>query len=285
MELPSEVHPTVEDPRVERARYWRFSGLPDTELLTARFVTTTFTRHTHPTYTIGMITGGIEEYSHPGGKSRVGPGGLAVVGPDEVHTGHAGIPEGWGYRVFYPAPEVVAGIGRELGMRGTPGFTESGIHAPEVSRVLVSAHMAAEQGSRLAASSLARQGIAMLLRSHGRDRATEGGEHAARPEAVRARGLLAESLVDPPTLEELAAQVGLGPFALVRAFRAAYGLPPHAYLNQLRVDRARSLLAQGRRAGDVAAEVGFADQPHLTRHFRRHLGVPPVTYQRALLGT
>ena len=283
MELPSEIHPAVEDPRVERARYWRFSGLPDTELLTARFITTAFTRHTHPTYTIGMITGGIEEYSHPGGQARVGPGGLAVVGPDEVHTGHAGTPEGWDYRVFYPAPEVVTDIARELGMRGTPGFTGSGIHAPEVSRVLVRAHKAAEGGARLAASALAREGIAMLLRSHGRERGTEGGEHAARPETVRARALLAERLVDPPTLEELAAQVGIGPFALTRAFRAAYGLPPHAYLNQLRVDRARSLLVRGLPAGEVAAEVGFADQPHLNRHFRRHLGVPPVAYQRALL--
>lgn len=282
MELPSDVHPTVEDPRVERARYWRFSGLPDTELLTARFVTTAFTRHTHSTYTIGMITAGIEEYSHSGGSSRVGPGGLAVVEPDEVHTGHAGIPEGWRYRVFYPAPAVVVDIGRELGMRGTPGFTHSGIDAPEVSRVLVRAHQAAERGERLTASSLARQGIAMLLRSHGRERGAGVAAHTARPEVALARELLTERLVDPPTLEELAAHVGLGPFTLARAFRAACGLPPHAYLNQLRVDRARGLLLQGWRASEVAARVGFSDQSHLTRHFRRHLGVPPVAYQRAL---
>ncbi|MFB8761693.1 helix-turn-helix domain-containing protein [Nocardiopsis alba] len=281
--MPDEVHPTVEDPRVERARYWRFSGLPDTELLTARFVTTSFTRHTHPTYTIGMITGGIEEYAHPGGRSRVGPGGLAVVGPGEVHTGHAGIPEGWGYRVFYPAREVVEGVGHELGMRGTPGFRESGIDAPEVSRVLVAAHMAAEQGERLTSSALLRRGLAMLLRSHGREPVGDVVEPTARPEVELARELLTGALIDPPSLEELAARVGLGPFALNRAFRSRYGLPPHAYLNQLRVDRARTLLAAGRPVGEVASEVGFADQPHLTRHFRRHLGVPPGAYQRALL--
>lgn len=283
MGMPDEVHPTVEDPRVERARYWRFSGLPDTELLTARFVTTSFTRHTHPTYTIGMITGGIEEYAHPGGRSRVGPGGLAVVGPGEVHTGHAGIPEGWGYRVFYPAREVVEGVGHELGMRGTPGFRESGIDAPEVSRVLVAAHMAAEQGERLTSSALLRRGLAMLLRSHGREPVGDVVEPTARPEVELARELLTGALIDPPSLEELAARVGLGPFALNRAFRSRYGLPPHAYLNQLRVDRARTLLAAGRPVGEVASEVGFADQPHLTRHFRRHLGVPPGAYQRALL--
>ncbi len=283
--MPRDVHPRIEDPRAERARYWRFSGLPETELLTARFVTTAFTRHTHPTYTIGVITGGIEEYTHERGRARVGPGGLAVVEPGEVHTGHAGVPEGWSYRVFYPLPEVVADIARELGMRGTPAFTESGIHAPEAARVLATAHVAAENGDRLTASSLARQGLGMLLRSHGRERAAGSAGHAARPEVERARRILAERLVDPPTLEELAAGLGIGPFALSRAFRAVHGLPPHAYLNQLRVDRARALLASGRRAGEVALEVGFADQPHLTRHFKRHLGVPPAAYQRALLST
>ncbi|WP_116245180.1 AraC family transcriptional regulator [Nocardiopsis sp. FIRDI 009] len=285
MGQPETVHPRVEDPRVEHARYWRFSGLADTELLTARFVTTTFVRHTHPTYTIGVITDGIEEYTHARGRARVGPGGLAVVGPGEVHTGHAGVPEGWSYRVFYPSPSVVEDVARELGMRGTPAFTDSGIHAPEAARVLARAHLAAERGEPLAASSHARRGLGLLLGSHGRERAAEPTRHAARPQVALAREVLAERLVDPPTLEELAAHVGMGPFALARAFRAAHGLPPHAYLNQLRIDRARSLLRSGRRVGEVAAEVGFADQPHLTRHFKRHLGVPPGTYQRAILAS
>ncbi|GAB2510534.1 AraC family transcriptional regulator [Nocardiopsis aegyptia] len=283
MGQPRDVHPAVEDPRAEHARYWRFPGLPGTELLTARFVTTSFVRHTHPTYTIGVITDGIEEYSHPGGRARVGPGGLAVVGPGEVHTGHAGVPEGWGYRVFYPSPEVVEGIAGELGIRGTPAFTESGIHAPEVARILVNAHLAADHGDPLTASSLTRQGLGLLLRTHGRGTSAEPTAHSARPEVERARRVLAARLLDPPTLEELAAEVGIGPFALTRAFRSVHGLPPHAYVNQLRVDRARALLRSGHPPGDVAVRVGFADQPHLTRHFKLHLGVPPGAYQRALL--
>jgi AraC-like DNA-binding protein len=285
MGQPRDVHPTVEDPRVEHARYWYSPGLPGTELLTARFVTTSFVRHTHPTYTIGVITDGIEEYSHPGGRARVGPGGLAVVAPGEVHTGHAGTPEGWGYRVFYPSPEVVEDVARELGIRGTPAFTESGFHAPDLARVLARAHVAAEHGDRLTASALTRQGLGLLLRTHGREPAAVPAAHSARPEVERARRILTTRLLDPPTLEELAAEVAIGPFALNRAFRSAHGLPPHAYVNQLRVDRARALLRAGHPPGDVAARVGFADQPHLTRHFKRHLGVPPGAYQRALLAS
>jgi AraC-like DNA-binding protein len=69
-------------------------------------------------------------------------------------------------------------------------------------------------------------------------------------------------------------------FALLRAFRDETGLPPHAYLNQLRVRRARRLLDGGLAPALVAVQAGFADQAHLTRHFKRVVGLPPGAYQR-----
>jgi AraC-like DNA-binding protein len=88
-------------------------------------------------------------------------------------------------------------------------------------------------------------------------------------------------VTDPPTLGELALVTGVGPFALMRAFQAETGLPPHAYLNQHRVRQARQLLDRGVPPAAAAAEAGFADQAHLTRHFKRVMGVPPGAYQRA----
>jgi transcriptional regulator GlxA family with amidase domain len=127
--------------------------------------------------------------------------------------------------------------------------------------------------------------LAGLLSAHAAP-GTAGGPGPVRkaPEAVSAvRDLLAERLADPPTLAELATLTGLSQFALLRAFRAATGLPPHAYLNQLRVRRARGLLDDGLPAAEVAARTGFADQAHLTRHFKRVVGVPPAAYQRERL--
>jgi AraC-like DNA-binding protein len=72
----------------------------------------------------------------------------------------------------------------------------------------------------------------------------------------------------------------MSPYALLRAFRDETGLPPHAYLNQLRARLARRLLDGGLAPALVAAEAGFADQAHLTRHFKRVVGVPPGSYQR-----
>ena len=100
------------------------------------------------------------------------------------------------------------------------------------------------------------------------------------PAAVHAlTDLLADRLADPPSLDDLALVTGMSPFALVRAFRRETGLPPHAYLNHLRVRLARRLLDGGVAPAEVAVTAGFVDQAHLTRHFKRVVGVPPRAYQ------
>jgi AraC-like DNA-binding protein len=87
--------------------------------------------------------------------------------------------------------------------------------------------------------------------------------------------------VDPPALDDLAEAVRTRPFSLLRAFKEATGLPPHAYLTTVRVRRARELLDLGMPPARVAAEVGFTDQAHLTRHFKRAVGVTPGAYRLA----
>jgi transcriptional regulator GlxA family with amidase domain len=82
-------------------------------------------------------------------------------------------------------------------------------------------------------------------------------------------------------LIELAAVAGLSRFELVRRFGAQVGLTPHAFQTNLRIARARALLATGTAPAGVAAACGFADQSHLTRTFRAAVGVTPARYARA----
>lgn len=76
-------------------------------------------------------------------------------------------------------------------------------------------------------------------------------------------------------LSQLALVAGLTPYHFVRVFHGTMGLPPHAYLNQIRLVRAKRLLLAGLPIADVAYETGFADQSHLTKRFERVYGVTP----------
>jgi AraC-like DNA-binding protein len=267
----------------ETARYWRHSAVAGVDLLRARFITHRYGRHMHETYTIGVIESGQEEFEYGGRLMRAGPGAVALLNPEVVHTGQAAGPEGWSYRVFYPEVEVITAIAAELGWpRGVPSFPETVVSDARGAALVRAAHVAAERGDQLASSSLLRTALAGILVAHA---AAGPGGRGSRPSRAPAavaqtRELLSDRLADPPSLDELAAVTGLGPFALLRAFRAETGLPPHAYLNQLRVRQARCLLDGGLAPAQVAAHTGFADQAHLTRHFKRVVGVPPGAYQR-----
>ena len=262
----------------EVANYRQHPTEPDVDLLSARFVTHRYNRHAHPTYTVALIESGVEEFDHAGSLLRAGRGQVALLNPEVVHTGRAGVPEGWRYLVTYPAVHVLREVAAELGATGgTPFFPDTVVDDPAAARLLRSLHASAARGDALASSSALRTALAAILRRHA---ATPGSVHgrSAPPPVRTARALLHERLTEPPTLEELAEVAGCGPFALLRAFRSAYGLPPHAYLTNLRVQRARTMLDAGLRPADVAARVGFTDQSHLNRHFKRIVGVPPGAY-------
>jgi AraC-like DNA-binding protein len=265
----------------ERARHWQYAELPGVDLLRARYVRKTFVRHTHENFVIAAIVDGVEVFHHGGADQYAGAGALALVNPDTPHTGRAGVPEGWRYGAVYPSPELVAEIAAETTvLRGAPGFLSPVVDDPYAVTLVHQVLRAADEGNALAADTLLRVAVTRLLRTNGGTLPQRVPKTAGARTAARARAVLEERIVRPPTLERLAGDLGTSPFALLRAFRDAYGMPPHAWLTDIRVRRARRLLDAGVLPAEAALTVGFTDQPHLNRHFSRIVGVPPGAYQR-----
>jgi AraC-like DNA-binding protein len=259
---------------VDDVRYWRHPAVSGVDLIRAHYVNHGFGRHSHDTFALGVAATGVEELWLDGEVHRVLPGGLVMINPGVVHTGRPAVEAGWAYRAFYPDVEVVA----EVAGTASPWFTEQLVYDADAAAVVVAAHRAAESADRLAASSLLGQALSVVLRAYGGKQVAPSSGGGRAVEA--AREILHERLAEPPSLAELAAEVGTGQFSLLRAFRARHGLPPHAYLNQLRVRRACALLDLGTPVARAAVEVGFTDQSHLARHFRRIVGVAPGQYRR-----
>jgi AraC family transcriptional regulator len=99
----------------------------------------------------------------------------------------------------------------------------------------------------------------------------------------RTRDRLKDCFATTPGLGALAADVGVHPGHLVRAFRQHYHCTPGEYVRQLRVERACCLLGQGTMSlAEVALTTGFADQSHFSTIFKRHTGLTPAGYRRAV---
>lgn len=144
----------------------------------------------------------------------------------------------------------------------------------------LAARLAAELRAPDAHSPLLSEGLALeLLGSLGRAAANERGP-SSPAWLDRARQCLHHGLSRGWTLEALSAEVEVEPGRLVRAFRRHLRTTPADYLRQLRVDTARRLLTDTERPiADIALEVGFTDQSHLTRVFRRTLGETPAAFR------
>ncbi|MFF5038092.1 AraC family transcriptional regulator [Streptomyces nigra] len=265
----------------ERARHWRYAELPGVDLLRAHYIRKAFVRHTHEHFVIAAIADGVEVFHHRGADQYAGAGTLALVNPDTPHTGRAGVPEGWRYGAVYPSPQVVAEIAAETtSIKGTPGFVRPVLGDPYAVSLVHQVLRAADEGNALAADTLLRVAVTRLLRLNGGPLPQREVRSAGAGVAARAREVLELRMAEPPSLEKLAGDLGTGPFALLRAFRDTYGMPPHTWLTDARVRRARRMLDAGVSPAEAALAVGFTDQPHLNRHFSRIVGVPPGAYQR-----
>ncbi|MFD8519440.1 AraC family transcriptional regulator [Streptomyces capillispiralis] len=267
-----------EQARWARARLGRCG--PPVDLLTARFARHEYAPHAHAEYTVGVTVGGLETIAYRGGRIVSGPGSIAVLEPGEMHTGGPAAPEGYAYRALYAAPALLTD---GTDGRRPPHFREPVLDDPELAAALRRAHTdLSTHPDPLEAESRLPWLLTALTRRHSTARAGDdtlpGAGHIAR--TVRDR--LADELLAPPSLAALAADLGLSRYQLLRAFRTTMGVPPYAWLAQYRVTRARTLLEAGLRPAEVAGLVGFADQAHLTRWFRRVLGVTPAAYRNSV---
>jgi AraC-like DNA-binding protein len=98
----------------------------------------------------------------------------------------------------------------------------------------------------------------------------------------QARRYIEERFAERISLHELAQQAALSPYYFLRVFRAEVGMPPYAYLESVRIRNAQRLIEAGKPLAEVAVEVGFNSQSHMTRHFKKIIGATPGQYAQQI---
>ncbi|MEA2573512.1 MAG: hypothetical protein QOH93_810 [Chloroflexia bacterium] len=269
----------------EYAHLWQVADLDDLEVFRASYVSHTFARHAHETFSIGLIEAGASAYDARGTIHTATSGEVFVIHPDEVHTGYAATPTGWSYRVIYPRVELFTALMSDHPClaSGTPAFEQRVIADTHLRHLLQQLHTRLERPSgQLDQETYLTWVLHHLLSTYAQPTlpvCPVGNEPVA---ITWIRDYIEARFAEKISLDDLAALVHLHPVYLLRTFRDATGLPPHAYLNQVRIRHAKALLRAGVAPSAVAVDVGFADQSHLARHFRHQVGVSPSRYARGL---
>ena len=254
------------------------SGSPF-EILRGRYVRQRFAPHAHDTYAIGSMMTGAATCVSRGEETTHATGDLITIEPGAVHTGGPLTAQGWSYRMLYIPREVMARCWNGDGQ--PPRFENTGVADSELSSRIAHVHALLEgsedplhQESALIAT------LRAICERHAQLPAARA--HGASPGALqKVREYLEENFADHITLADLSRVSALSAFHLIRQFRRYYGMPPHRYLEVVRVERAKLLLRGGARISDAAYATGFSDQSHLTRHFKRVIGVTPGSYAQS----
>ncbi|CAB3753323.1 helix-turn-helix transcriptional regulator [Paraburkholderia humisilvae] len=266
----------------DSARYWRTPLLPGADLLTAEYHDHEFTPHWHDAYTIPVIEAGAETYRYRGSRHVAEAGSVPVINPGELHTGSRAMDEGWRYRVLYAPVDYLQQVAEDIAgaAQPVPWFDADVIRDIDLAQRLSHAHRLLEaNGDPLAAHAAMLDALSTLLVRYGRTRPDVPRSVAGDTRVRTMKERLSEALAAPVTLAELADAVGLSPFHAARLFSRETGLAPHAWRNQIRLQRSLAPLRAGVSVTEVAAASGFTDQSHFTRHFRRMFGVPPGRWQ------
>ncbi|CAB3658971.1 helix-turn-helix transcriptional regulator [Paraburkholderia rhynchosiae] len=263
-------------------RFWRSEALPFIE---ARSIEngreTCYAKHSHETFSIGAVTAGRSLYVNRHAREWTGAGAIVLMNPDDVHACNPVADERWSYRMLHVDVLWLTGLQHELGFSENHAFrafsqtmtTDAALFSglDRLHRILVDTH----------ADLLRKQSAAITFFSEVQQRlnpAPLSHDHASR-QLTRAAEFIAENCTRSLKLEDVCNAAGLSASHLIRAFKQRYGMTPHAYLINRRIQYSRAQLRRGRLIADVALDAGFADQAHLQRTFKRLVAATPGQYR------
>jgi AraC-like DNA-binding protein len=258
-------------------KLWRPDG-DAYELVRASGMTGSMSRQISQDYMFGVVEEGQANINYRGENHKVAGTCFLQLNPDEPFSRQGDAQHPRSVRMLIASPAFLQQQISELTEHEAqlPQFDQPIIFNKDIIQVFSRIHCALEMPhSRLERDSWLQDIIALLLKHCTSDHAAQivTGKESKRVKAVRA--FLMEQYTENISLEKIAGLVNLSTYRLNRVFSQEVGIPPHAFLNQVRVWQAKLLLEKSTPIAEVATEVGFYDQSHLTRHFKRLMGFTP----------
>jgi AraC-like DNA-binding protein len=253
------------------------------ETIRAHFEGHAYDAHWHDSYLVGVTESGVQQFHSGRVRYRSTPGEVFILSPGEIHDGDAVDQAGFTYRMLYIPPSLFHQTLPEIFV-SPPNNDEMVFPATLFQdKVLAAAIWSAfdaihQPGGKLSKDhALLQLVLALTQRFPWRRKAIPQDKNHSALRLVKE--YLHEMATEATGLNELAEVAGMDRYRLSRQFLKCFGLPPHAYLVQVRLSRARQLLWQGIAPAEAAALAGFADQSHMGRWFRRAYRFTPAAYR------
>ncbi|ASP38551.1 AraC family transcriptional regulator [Bacterioplanes sanyensis] len=268
--------------------FWRDERLPHVELrLVREGRNVCYAPHSHEQWSMGAIINGHSSFDYRDQSFDIHAGDLVLMNPHWVHVCNP-VSEAWGYWMLYIDRHWLALLRYELGTTHSAQWqdiSQAVMAGPshwfadycDMAEALIDNNIEVlEKQSRL----LEYLSALMLELAPRADACVAENPSSNRTDLTAVARILSEALSPAPTLQELAELAGCSEGHLVRSFKRQYGLAPHAYLLNARIQQARQLLRQGMSIAETALATGFSDQAHFQRVFKKLTAATPGQFVR-----
>ncbi|SKA64820.1 AraC family transcriptional regulator [Enterovibrio nigricans] len=256
--------------------------LDGVSVLDANMSDFTYDKHAHEEFSIGVTLQGRQDFFCQGAFHKSPAGGVLLFNPEDVHDGSSGGDENLEYLMLYLHPSSLESQFLALGINSPRQFRVEGCLIDDKAlrnQALVLTHTLKNPQSRrieqeaalfqLAHALVARTGKLNQLPPSNRKDAL----------LLRAKDFVQSNLNEDIGIDDIADAANMSKFHFIRQFRAQFGITPHQYILNCRINNARKALECGMPSSDVAQRYGFADTSHFNRRFKRVYGMTPKQYQ------
>jgi AraC-like DNA-binding protein len=254
------------------------------ETIRAHFEGHAYDPHWHDSYLVGITLAGMQQFHCRRERHHSTPGDVFLLEPGEIHDGDAPVAGGFTYLTFYLEEQwltrTLQGLFETVPSSYSLHFSRTIAREPQLAHAIAGTFHALHSEEMRIVQQNTMDNLLGQLTQHCQWRRRLPTRVQSAAIAHRARDYLHEHIGENIGLSDLARETQTDRFTLTRCFKREFHLAPHAWLIQLRLARARALLAKGEPPVNVAAALGFADQSHLGRWFQRAYRLTPAHYRR-----
>ena len=241
-------------------------------------------KHSHAQYQFGLSFDCQGEYYYRGSYHSIPIGSLSIIHSGEVHapSERTYLPTPVTFLMMHVEPSLLQTTASEMAQKpdSLPFFPQPFISDRQTIDLFENLAVAlTTNATQLQQDTVLLDLFTCLITHYAQKRPLVGSLKSKKSVIAQVCDFLQVHYADPVSLDQLANIAGLSRFYLCRLFRRETGLSPSAYQMQIRIDRAKQLLARGIPIAQVASETGFYDQSHFGYHFKRLVGTTPGHYQ------
>jgi len=265
--------------------YSKSQHLDQVSVLQAQMNDFSYGKHAHEEFSFGVTLAGRQDFFASGAFHRSHPGTIMVFNPGDVHDGHSGADDALQYRMLYIHPQQLAPMLSSAGISQSQDFriADTLLDDPQLRQHILNMAVLIENktGNKLQQECELYQMASCIAQRYGEHRSQQKTRKIDRL-LLQARDFMVANIQSALSLDEISQQANLSKYHFLRLFRQQFGITPHQYILNCRINRAREAIDLGACLDDVVFDYRFSDLSHFNRRFKPIYGMTPRQYQQHL---